>query len=59
MRWTGHVASMGERRVVCRLFVGKSERNCPLGRHKHRWEDNIKMDLQEVGCRGMGCIELD
>jgi hypothetical protein len=50
MRWTGHVASMGKRRVVCRLFVGKSERNCPLGRPKHRWEDNIKMDLQEVGC---------
>ena len=49
----------GERKVVCRLFVGKSEGKRTLGRPKHRWEDNIKMDLQEVGCGGMDWIDLD
>jgi hypothetical protein len=44
MRWTGHVARMGEDRGVHRMPEGKS----PLGRPKRRWEDNIKMDLQEV-----------
>jgi hypothetical protein len=38
--------------------VGKPERKRPLGRPRHRWEDNIKMDLQEVGCRGMDWIEM-
>jgi len=38
--------------------VGKPERKRPLGRPRRKWEDNIKMDLQEVGCRGMGWIEL-
>jgi hypothetical protein len=41
-----------------RVLVGKSERKRPLGRPKHRWEDNIKMDLQEVGRGGMDWIEL-
>ena len=58
MRFSGHVARMGERRGVCRVLVGKSEGKRPLGRPRHRWEDNIKMDLQEVGCGGMDCIEL-
>ena len=49
MRWVGHVAHMGEGRVVHRLLVGKPEGKRPLGRPRHRWEDNIKMDLQEVG----------
>ena len=49
MRWTGHVARMGEDRGVQRVLVGKPEGKKPLGRPKHRWEDNIKMDLQEVG----------
>ena len=42
---------MGERRVVYRVLVGKPERKRPLGRHRRRWEDNIKMALQEVGWR--------
>ena len=53
MRWAGHVARMGERRGVCRFLVGKPEGKIPPGRPRHRWEDNIKMDLQEVGCGGM------
>jgi hypothetical protein len=40
---------MGERRVADRIVVGRAEENRPLGRHKHRWEDNIKMYLQDVG----------
>jgi hypothetical protein len=40
---------MGERRGLCRVLVGKPEDKRPLGRHRRRWENNIKMDLQEVG----------
>ena len=58
MRWAGHVAHMGERRVVYRVLVGKLEGKRPLGRPRRRWEDNIKMDLQEVECGGMDWIEL-
>ena len=58
MRWAGHVACMGERRGIYRVLVGKPETKRPLGRPRHRWEDNIKMDLQEVGCGGMDWIEL-
>jgi len=47
-RWAGHVASTGERRGVCRILVGKPERKRPLGRPRSRWEDNIRMYLQEV-----------
>ena len=50
VRWAGHVAHMGERRGVHRVLVGKPEGKRPLRRPRHRWEDNIKMDLQEVGC---------
>jgi len=53
-----HVALMGERRSIHRVLVGKLEGKRPLGRPKHRWEDNIKMDLQEVGWRGMDLIDL-
>ena len=49
MRWAGHVARMGEGRGVHRVLVGILEGKRPLGRPRHRWEDNIKMDLQEVG----------
>jgi hypothetical protein len=49
MRWAGHVRSMGERKVVYRVLVGKPEGKRLFGRPRHRWEDNIKMDLQEVG----------
>jgi len=48
MRWAGHVAHMGERRGVYRVLVGKPEGNSPHGRHRRRWDDKIKMDLQEV-----------
>jgi len=58
MRWVGHVAHMGERRDVYRVLVGKPEGKRLLGRPRHRWEDNIKTDLQEVGCEGMAWIEL-
>jgi hypothetical protein len=49
MRWAGHVARIGEERRVHTVLVGKPEEKRPLGRLRHRWEDNIKMDLQEVG----------
>jgi hypothetical protein len=49
---------MGEGRGVCRVLVGKHEGKRRLGRPRHRWEDNIKMDLQEVGCGGVDWIEL-
>jgi hypothetical protein len=49
MRWAGHVARMGERRGVHRVLVGKPEGRRPLGRPRRRLEDNIKMDLEEVG----------
>ena len=49
MRWAGHVARMGEGGGVHRVLVGKPEGKRPLGRPRRRWEDNIKMDLQEVG----------
>jgi len=48
MRWAGHVARMGEDRGVHRMLVGKPEGKRPLGRPRRRWEDYIKMDLQEV-----------
>ena len=49
---------MGEGRVVYWVLVGKPEGKRPLGRPRRRWEDNIKVDLQEVGCGGMDWIEL-
>ena len=49
MRWAGHVARMGEDRGVQRVLMGKPEGKMPLGRPRRRWEDNIKMGLQEVG----------
>ena len=49
MRWAGHVARMGDGRGVYRVLVGKPDGKRPLGRPRRRWEDNIKMDLQEVG----------
>ena len=58
MRWAGHVARMGGGRGLYRVLVGKSERKRPLGRPRHKWEDNIKMDLQEVGCWGVDWIRL-
>ena len=58
MRWAEHVARMGERRGIYRVLVGKPEGKRPLGKPRRRWEDNIKMDLREVGCGGLDWIEL-
>ena len=58
MKWVGHVARMGERRGVYSVLVGKPEGKRPLGRPRRRWKDNIKIDLQEVGCGCMEWIEL-
>jgi hypothetical protein len=49
---------MGERRPLSKVFVGKPEGKRPLGRPRRRWEGNIKMDIQEVGCGGMDWIDL-
>jgi len=58
IRWAGHFACVTEGRVMYRVFVGKAEGKRPLGRPRHRWEDNIKMALQEVGFGSMDWIEL-
>ena len=57
-RWAGDVAGMGKMRGQCRVLVGKPEGKKTLGIPRRRWEDNIKMDLQDVGCGGMDWIEL-
>jgi hypothetical protein len=54
----GHVARIGERRGIYMVLVGKPKRKRTLGRPRRRWEDNIKMDLQEVGCGGLEWIEV-
>ena len=54
----GACSAYGVRRGVCRVLVGKPEGKRPLGRPRRRWEDNIKIDLQEVYCEGMDWIEL-
>ena len=58
MRWAGHVARMGEEMGVYRDLVGKPEGRRPLGRPRHRWVDNTRTDLQEVGCGYMDWIGL-
>jgi len=58
MRWAGHVAHIGEGRGVYRVLVGKPEGRRPLGRPRRRWEDNIMMDLREVGCGRVDWMEL-
>jgi len=58
MRWAEHVAHMGEERGVYRVLVGKPEGKRPLGRPRHRWVNNIRTDLQEVGCGYMDWIGL-
>jgi len=58
MRWAGHVARMETSRSVYRVLVEKSEGKRPIGRRRHRWKDNIKIDLQEVGCGGLNWIWL-
>jgi hypothetical protein len=58
MRRARLVTRVVERRGVCRVLVGKREGKRPLGRPRRRWENNIKIDLQEVGFGGMNWIEL-
>jgi hypothetical protein len=58
MRWAGHVARIGENRNAYRLLVGKPEGKRPLGRPRRRWEDNIRMDLGEVGWGDVDWIGL-
>ena len=58
MRWARHLERMGERRGVYRVLVGKPEGKRPRWRPRRRWEDNIKIDLQETECVGMDWIEL-
>ena len=58
MRWAEHMARMGEERGVHMVLVGKTEGRRPLGRPRLRWVDNIRMDLQEVGCGYMDWIGL-
>jgi len=58
MRWAGHVARMSEERGMYRVLVGKLERKRSLGRPRSRWVNNIRMDLQEVGCGYMDWIGL-
>ena len=58
MRWAGNVARMGEKRGVYRVSVGKPEGKKPLGRPRRRRDENIMLDLQEVGCGAIDWIEL-
>jgi hypothetical protein len=58
MRWTRHVARMGEKRNAYRILVGKPGGKRPLGRSRRRWVDNIKMDLREIGWDGLDWIGL-
>jgi len=58
MRWVGYVASMGEERGVYRVLLRKPEGKRPLGRPRRKWVDNIRTDLQEVGCGYMDWIWL-
>jgi hypothetical protein len=58
MRRAGHITRMEESRGVYRVLVGNSEGKIPLGRPRHRWEDNIEMDIQEMECEGMDWTDL-
>jgi hypothetical protein len=54
----GACSTYGERRSIYRVLMGRPEGKRPIGRPRHKWENNTKMDLQEVECGGMDCIEL-
>jgi hypothetical protein len=58
MRWLGRVEHIGEMRNAYKMLVGKSEGKRPLGRSRHKWEENIRMDLREVGWEFMNCKHL-
>jgi hypothetical protein len=58
MRWAEHVARRGEGRGVYRVLIGRPEGKIPLGRHRRRWDNNIKMDLRDIGIHGTNWILL-
>ena len=58
LRWAGHVAIIEEARSAFKILIGKPTGNRPLGRPRRRWEDNVRMDLEEVGNGVMGLIRL-
>jgi hypothetical protein len=58
MKWAGHVGCRGEKRNAYRVFVEWPEGKRPLGRLRHRWKYNIKMDIKEIECEGMDMIHL-
>jgi hypothetical protein len=58
MRWEGYVACMGQGRGIYRVLVGRPEGKRQMGRPRHRWEDNINLDLRETGIDGMNWIQL-
>jgi hypothetical protein len=58
MKQEGHVARIEEKRTAYRILVGKLERKRPLGRPRRRWEDNVQLDLREMGWDGMGWIHV-
>jgi hypothetical protein len=58
MRWTGHVAGMGEERKAYKVLVGKPEGKIPLGRPRRRWEDGVRMDIREIGFGVVDWIRL-
>jgi hypothetical protein len=58
MRWAGHVARMGEGRGVYRVLIGRPEGMRPLGRPRHMWEDNVEMNLKEIGIDGANWTRL-
>jgi hypothetical protein len=59
MRWAGHVARTGRGRSVYRILVGRPEGKRSMGRSRRKWENNIKMDLREIGIDGVNWIRLD
>jgi hypothetical protein len=58
MKWVGHVARLGEKRNAYRILVGNPEGKRPLGRPRHGWVDDIKMDLREIGWDGVNWIDM-
>jgi hypothetical protein len=58
MRWVGHVARIGQKRNAFRILMGKPEGKRPLGKPRHRWVDNIKMELTEIGWDGVDWIHM-
>jgi hypothetical protein len=58
IKWVGHIARMGEKRNACRVLVGRPDGKKPLGRHRCRWENNIKMDFRQVGVVWTGLVGL-